>query len=920
LAARYRQAGPAFRDPSLPFAKRAADLLGRLTGDEKIAMLHQRALPVPRLAVGEFFGGAEGVHGAAWRDHLGTGATLPATVFPQPPGLAATWDPGLVRDVGRATARELRALHDMNPVVGLNVWAPVVNLLRDPRWGRNEEAYSEDPLLTAIMGTAFCRGLSGDRDDGYLLTAPTLKHFLGYNNEDYRDLTSSALRPRVLRECELPPFRAPIEARVATGVMPSYNLVNGRPAHVSPLLRLIRTWTDDELLTFSDAWAPSNLVNTERYFEDHPRAHAAALRAGLDSFTDQDAEPALTMTAIRQALDRGLITMADVDRAVRRKLLMRLRLGEFDPDGGPYAQAGAFDTAQHRELTRTAARRSMVLLRNEGGLLPIGAARTIAVLGPLADTLCEDWYSPALPYRVTIADGLTAAAGGGTVITDEAAERVRTDLGEFDVFDWGDVITLRSAGAFGRWNHPPDPLGEDDPPIEMGGKYLTVTRGGALAIEADRPDGWTVRETFRRIPQPGGDVLLRSVATGGAVRLRWDVIDDGITRAAAKAREADVAVVVVGNNPLIGARESVDRTTLALPPSMDRLVRAVTAANPRTVLVIMSSYPYTTPGAPAIVWTCHAGQETGHALADLLTGRHAPQGRLTQTWYASDRDLPAPLDYDIIKSGWTYQYFPAEPRYPFGHGLTYTRFGYGALTLTDDDPVIASLDVTNTGDCEGTEVVQLYARYDGPGRPRRRLCGFARVTLAPGETRPVTIPVPRPRLELWDVAAGRMSVPPGVIDIMAGASSADIRQTATLTVPGESPPRTGPRLAAADFDDYENITLVDTTREDGDSVTPAVAADGGWLVFENCLFPERAVVASFRVACAVQRGGRIELLRGCRDQGLDRAALLGAVTVPCTGGRYEWTEVTAPLSAPFGAGDLYLVVHGPVRLDWCQLQ
>lgn len=705
----------------------------------------------------------------------------------------------------------------------------------------------------------------------------------------------------MLREYDLPPFRAPIEARVATGVMPSYNLVNGRPAHVSPLLRLIRTWTDDELLTFSDAWAPSNLVSTEHYFEDHPLAHAAALRAGLDSFTDQDAEPALTMTAIRAALDRGLITMADVDLAVRRKLLMRLRLGEFDPDGGPYTRAGAFGTPEHRELARTAARRSMVLLRDEGGLLPIGAAGTIALLGPLADTLFEDWYSPALPYRVTIADGLTAAAGlagEGTVIVDEAAERVSTDLGEFDVFDWGDdVVTLRQDG-----------------------RYLTLTQHGALAAEADRPDGWTVRETFRRIPQPGGDVLLRSVATGRAVRLRWDVIDDGITGAVAKAREADVAVVVVGNNPLIGARESVDRTTLALPPSMDRLVRAVTAANPRTVLVIMSSYPYTTPDAPAIVWTCHAGQESGHALADLLTGRHAPEGRLPQTWYASDRDLPGPLDYDIIKSGWTYQYSPAEPRYPFGHGLTYTRFSYGALTLAGDDPVIASLDVTNTGDRDGTEVVQLYARYGGPGRPRRRLCGFARVTLAPGQTRPVTIPVPTSRLELWDVAAGRMTVPPGVVDIMAGASSADIRQTAALTVPGESPPRTGPRLAAADFDDYENITLVDTTREDGDSVTPANAADRGWLVFENCLFPERAVVASFRVSCAVQAGGRIEVLRGSPDQGLDGAVPLGAVTVPCTGGRYEWTEVTAPLSAPFGAGDLYLVVHGPVRLDWCQLQ
>lgn len=911
---------------TLSFEERAAGLLTRLTGDEKIAMLHQYSPAVPRLGIAAFVTGTEGLHGASWRDHGGTGLTRPATVFPQPVGLGATWDPDLVRDVARATAREIRALNGQDPRISLNVWAPVVNLLRDPRWGRNEEGYSEDPLLTGLLATAFCRGLAGDRADGYLLTAPTLKHFLGYNNEDYRDLTSSTLRPRVLHEYDLPPFRAPIEAGLATGVMPSYNLVNGRPAHVSPLLRLIRTWTDEELLTCSDAWAPSNLVNTEHYFDDHAHAHAAALRAGLDSFTDADSDGTFTATAIRQALDLGLITMADVDRAVRRKLLIRLRLGEFDADGGPYAGAGALGTPEHRELSRTAARRSMVLLRNDGNLLPISPQTTIALIGPLADTLYEDWYSPALPYQVTIADGLKAITA--PVAVDEAAERIRTDLGEFDVFDWGDdIVTLRATDN---------------------GKYLTVTNGGALAVEAGKPDGFTVRETFRRIPMPGGDVLLRSTATGIATRLRWDVIGDGITSAVARAREADVAVVVVGNNPLIGGREAVDRTTLELPPSVGRLIREVTAANPRTVLVIMSSYPYVTPvtsdtsvtsvtpvtadapaaaAAPAIVWTPHAGQETGHALADLLTGRHAPEGRLPQTWCASDADLPGPLDYDIIKSGWTYQYSPAVPLFPFGHGLTYTRFSYGGLTLGSagfaaSDPLVATLPVTNTGDREGTEVVQLYASYEGPQRPRRRLCGFARVTLAPGETRTVEISLPMSRLALWDVTSGRMVVPPGPIEIMAAASSADIRQTATLTVPGAPPLRDlAVRQAAASFDDYQNIILVDTTREDGDSVTPADPADRGWLVFKNSILNERAVVSAFRVSCAVPGGGRIEVRHGQADgPGPEGTVLLGEALVPCTGGRYEWTEVTARLEPAAGVGDLYLILHGPIRLDWFELR
>jgi beta-glucosidase len=887
---------PGFRDPALGFRERADDLLCRLTGEEKITMLHQRSPAIPRLGVAEFHTGTEGVHGASWRDHHGTGKTLPATVFPQPVGLAASWHPGLACQVGRATAREVRALHEAHPLISLNVWAPVVNLLRDPRWGRNEEGYSEDPLLTAQMATAFCRGLSGENAEGYLLTAPTLKHFLGYNNEDDRDLTSSSLRPRVLHEYDLPPFREPIEAGAATGVMPSYNLVNGRPAHVSPLLRAIRDWTDEELLTCSDAWAPSNLVRTEHYFGDYALAHAAALRAGLDSFTDKDGDGAFTAAAVAEAVSRGLITMADVDRAVRRKLLIRIRLGEFDPDGGPYAAAAAMDTPGHRELARAAARRCAVLLKNDG-VLPLAGQPRIAVVGPLAATLYEDWYSPALPYQVTIADGIAATGTASAVSVEEAATRVRTDLGEFDVFDWGDdIVTLR-----------------------QGGKYLTLTADGELRAAADRPDGWLVRETFRRSPLPGGDMLLRSTATGQAARLRWDVLADGVAEAVAAARAADVAVVVVGNDPMIGGREAHDRTTLALPPSTDRLIREIVSANPRTVLVIMSSYPYVTPDAPAIIWTSHAGQETGHAVADLLTGRHAPEGRLPQTWYAADTALPAALDYDIIKAGWTYQYSAAVPRFAFGHGLTYTKFGYGPLLLTDAaDAVTASLDVTNTGDRDGTEVVQLYASYPQSDQPRRRLCGFTRVTLAPGESQTVRIEVPRARLALWDVAAGRMSVPPGSIEICAGASSADIRQTATLTVPGSAASRSG-RISAADFDDYENITLVDRTRDDGTAVTPADPAGRSWLIFRS-VYSERTVAAVFRVACAAPGGGRIEVRTVPRDAGTCDGGLLASVAVPSTGDRYEWTELTVPVTVPDGTGDLCLTLAGAVRMDWFRLE
>jgi beta-glucosidase len=921
-------------------------------------MLHQRSPAVPRLGLAEFWTGTEGVHGASWRDYAGTGEVLPATVFPQPPGIAASWDPELARDVGRATGREIRALHGERPQISLNVWAPVVNLLRDPRWGRNEEGYSEDPLLTALMGTAFCQGLSGaqglsgcqglpggqdppDDAGGYLLTAPTLKHFLGYNNEDYRDLTSSELRARVLHEYDLPPFRAPIEAGAATGVMPSYNLVNGRPAHVSPLLRVIRDWTDEELLTCSDAWGPSNLAGTQHYYRDHAQAHAAALRAGLDSFTDHDGDGEFTAVRVTEALNRGLITMDDVDRAARRKLLIRLRLGEFDPDGGPFATAAARDTPAHRELAGAAARRAAVLLANDGLLpLDLAAARParVAVVGPLADTLYEDWYSPALPYRVTIADGLAAA--GATVTVHEGADRVRTDLGDFDVFDWGDgIVTLRSipsdragsagTGGAGTGGAGTGGAGTGGAGTGSAGRYLTVTGDGMLAVTAGKPHGWTVRETFRRTLLPGGAALLSSTATRKSFRLRWDLLSDGTAGAVAAARDADVTVVVVGNDPVIGGREAWDRTTLALPPAMDRLVREVTAACPRTVLVIMSSYPYLVPDAPAIIWTCHAGQETGHAIADLITGRHAPEGRLPQTWYAADADLPDPLDYDIIKAGWTYQYTTARPRFPFGHGLTYTTFGYGPLALEAQhgeaqhgeaprrenpcgEELIATLDVTNLGDRDGTEVVQLYASYAGPHRPRRRLCGFTRVALRAGETGTVRIVVPLERLLLWDVAANRMSMLPGPAEIGAGASSADIRQSVMLPIRAGLPARRPALVAAADFDDYANIALVDTTREAGTAVTPADPALPGWLTF-TALHPERTGTAVFAVACPAPSGGRIEVWPGAPG-GDPGARPLACVSVPCTGDRHAWTEVSGPLPLPPGADEVCLELHGPVRL------
>ncbi|GAA3437597.1 glycoside hydrolase family 3 C-terminal domain-containing protein [Kutzneria kofuensis] len=918
-----------YRDPALPLDKRIDDLVQRLTLDERLAMLHQYAPAVPRLGLGAFRTGTEALHGVAW---LG-----PATVFPQAVGLGATWDEELVRAVAEATSVEQRAFHyHRPPTVGtgansLQAWAPVVNLLRDPRWGRNEEGYSEDPVHTARLATAYCRGLAGD-DPSFLRTAPVLKHFLAYNNEDDRCTTSSGLRPRVLQEYDLAAFRPVVESGAATGAMAAYNLVNGRPCHVSPLIESeLRRWTDDELFVVSDAEAPSNLVDPEHYFDDHAESHAAALKAGIDSFTDHGQDSDVPIGRLREALTRGLIDESDVDRAVRRQLLVRFRLGEFDPDLDPYAGIGpeVIDCAEHRDLALRAATESVVLLRNDG-MLPLNASRAprVAVVGPLADMLCEDWYSGTLPYQVTVAAGLRAALGD--VVHVEGADRIalrsRTSgelLGSsaFDVVDWGAAaLTLRDADT---------------------GRYLSLKADDTLVADVELLKSWEVRETFR-LEADGDAVLLRSVLTGryaavdpadGRVTVtaetpedaeRWqrELLRDGAAEARAAAEAADVAVVVLGNHPLINGRETEDRSGIALPDGQEALLRTVAEVRPETALVAMSSYPFALDWAdkhlPAVVWMSHGGQESGRALAAVLLGEADPAGRLPQTWYRGDDELPHPLDYDIVKAGWTYQYHRARPLYPFGHGQSYTDFAYRDLRLSgdvvaQDGSVDVSVTLANTGARTGSEVVQLYvrardARYHAP---RLRLADFRKVRLDPGQSEELTFRLPAERLAHWDVATGAFTVDPGAYEVIVARSADNAVLTTPLTVTGPVP---APRdvvdrpTASVDFDDYEDVTIVDASRTAGDAVTPTAPARPGTLWFRTA-----DVSGAVRIEAEVSRESDdlgptcLEFRAG--DQ------LLAEITVPVTGGRYAWTTVAAELPAPLaGVHDLRLTLRGDFRL------
>ncbi len=928
-----------FRDPQLPLAKRVDDLLGRLTLDEKTSFLHQFAPAVERLGLAAFRTGQEALHGVAWMG--------PATVFPQAVGLGATWNPELVRRVGDAVSREIRAMRAKDDRVGLNVWSPTVNLLRHPLWGRNEEGYSEDPKLTSAIATAYTHGLRGDHPT-YWRTAPVLKHWLAHNNETDRSTTSSSVRPRVLHEYDLRAFRETVEAGAVAGVMPAYNLVNGRPNHVSPYLREhLRAWTDEELLVCSDAGAPSNLVDSEHYFDTHEEATAASLVAGVDSFTDHGTDSSQIIGRLRGALERGLLTEADVDTAVRRQLSVRFRLGEFDPGHDPHDATGEFDTPAHRALAQEAAEQAIVLLKNDG-VLPLAPDARIAVVGLLADECKLDWYSGTLIHRSTPLEGLYERFGAERVEFAEGVDRVRlkTSTGAFLHVPAAEGAAADARGAegaldpallTGRTDLPALTTGADGTELALAdwgggvltlrapdGRYLSVADDGCLRASADQPGGWIVQETFRLEPHGNGH-LLKHLGTGRHVCVSADgvkvadadpevfelvVAERGEEAAARAAAAADVVVVVAGNDPYINGRETEDRTTLRLPEHQERLLRAARAANPATVLALVSAYPYAVDpaGLPAVLWTAHGGQAAGTALARVLAGDVSPAGRLPQTWYADDADLPGLLDYDVIGSRQTYLYFEGTPLFPFGHGLSYASFRYGGLTArAGDGAARVSFSVTNTGDVTADEVAQLYARAVDPSvpRPRRELLDHRRVTLAPGATAELAFEIPLSAFGFFDVAQDRWRVEPGAYELLAGASSEDVRLRATVTLGGEPAlPRAvvANGLPAAGFDEYSGIEIVDRTKVSGDAVTPADQATGE-LVYRACDFGRGISGVTVEVAGE----GSVEL-------SLDGGPVLAVLSTPApTPGPYDYVPLDASVAAA-GVHDVHLRLRGPLRL------
>ncbi len=649
-----------YLDPSLTPEERAEDLTDRLTVEEQASQLRYDAPPVPRLGIPAYNWWNEGLHGVA---RAGT-----ATLFPQAIGMAATFDPALLHRIGEITAVEARAKHtaaaehgDFDIYKGLTLWAPNINLFRDPRWGRGHETYGEDPFLTARLGVAFVQGMQGDGP--ILRAAACAKHFAVHSGpEAVRHSFDAKVSPKDLEESYLPAFRALVtEARVE-GVMGAYNRVNGEPACASPMLMdKLREWGFDGYFV-SDCWAIRDFHQSHGVTRTVTESAALALRSGCDLNCGN------TYMYMLAALEEGLIDPADIRRACIRVLRTRIRLGLFDPKlQFPEYTYDVIACPEHKAEALSCAEKSMVLLKNDG-ILPLDASRlrSVAVIGPNGDsrTALEGNYCGTADRYITFLEGIQDAFPGRVYYAQ--------------------------------------------------GCHLYRDRTSQLALE-----------------------------------------DDRYAEALAAAEAADVVIACLGLDATLEGEEgdtgnefsSGDKQDLRLPQSQRKLLEKLHATGKPLILVLAAGSALNPEiSCNAVLQAWYPGQMGGQALANILFGKVSPSGKLPVTFYETAEQLPDFTDYSMQNR--TYRYVRRNVLYPFGYGLTYSRVVCTGLTYEHG---CARVTVENTGDRQTEDVVQLYIKDNSPWAvPNHSLCGFARVSLEPGQSVKLEISIPDSAFESVD--------------------------------------------------------------------------------------------------------------------------------------------------------------------------
>jgi beta-glucosidase len=718
-----------WKDASQPVDARVHDLMGRLTLEEKASQIQANPPAIPRLGIPAYSHRNECLHGV--------GDAGVATVFPQAIGMAATWDLPLIRheaDViateGRAKHNDYVARHDGNTGehFGLNFYSPNINIFRDPRWGRGQETYGEDPFLTAQTGVAFVRGLQGD-DPKYIKALACAKHFAVHSGPESERHRFNAQPPeRDLYETYLPAFEAAIREGHAGSVMGAYSSLDGTPCCANQFLLtdlLRKQWGFDGVV-FSDGGAIGDIWAEHKFVTTPEEAAAAAVKAGCDvssggmgpapkkpGHANDGVKGGAAFSVLPAAVAQGLISEPAVDTAVTRELTMRFRLGLFDPPAlVPWSNLGIDqnDTPEHQALALKVAEESIVLLKNKN-LLPLDRAKIkhIAVIGPNAGAtnMLYGNYSGKASQTVTILEGIKQAAGAGTAVT----------------YDAGCPLALRKDGA----------------------NKLTPEKIAALVATASDADV---------IIFVGGLDATLEKEEGNP---RQDIFE-GFSRG--------------------------DRTRIELPSPQEELLRALAATHKPVVFVDCSgsaiAMPWEDKNLPAILQAWYPGEQGGRAVAEVLFGDVNPAGRLPVTFYRATGDLPDFEDYSMTNR--TYRYFDGKPLFAFGHGLSYTKFDYSRATInargfSSGDTIKLSFTLKNSGKLAGDEVAQVYFRHvkSAVSQPKLALCGFTRVHLDRGQSATVTIDIPAERFRSWDTTDKKYVVEPGNYELLIGAASDDLR-------------------------------------------------------------------------------------------------------------------------------------------------
>ena len=834
---------PLYLEPNVPPADRAADLVRRMTLDEKASQLVNQARAIPRLHVPAYDWWSEALHGVIAK---GT------TEFPEPVGLAATFDTGAIHDMAIAIGTEGRIKHaealkansgSSNIFQGLDFWAPNINIFRDPRWGRGQETYGEDPFLTARMGVAFVTGMQGD-DPRYYRVISTPKHYAVHSGpESTRHTADVTISKHDELDTYLPAFRATVTEGKAGSVMCAYNSVNGEPACANEFLlqnQLRGKWNFRGYVV-SDCGAVIDIYQHHRYQPTQAQASAISLQRGMDNECvdfkfkvkdNHDYKPYL------DAVKQGYLKESDIDTALVRLFTARIKLGMFDPpEMVPYTKIDEteLNSPGHRDMARRIAEESMVLLKNDGTLPLKKSGIKIAVLGPLANEtkVLLGNYNGTPTHTVTILEGLRKEFAGATIqyvpgtqflshegdpvpasaLTVDGKPGLKVSFAKLDLTDVNNPEAMKPVAV--RTQPTLDAAAEPLPAEAAGLHPLSIRWDGFitsaetgdynLGLKADgffriQLEGKSVTSTYDGDPNEAklGRVHLEA-GKPAALLVEYTPPENGTPKAKLvwskvnlkpqpealeAAKSADVVITVLGiSSQLEGEEMQVsepgfkggDRTSLDLPKPEEDLLEAVAQTGKPIVLVLTNGSALAVNWAKehtnAILDAWYPGEEGGTAVAETLSGKNNPAGRLPVTFYTGTDQLPPFEDYAM--QGRTYRYFEGKPLYPFGYGLSYTTFSYRNLMLSAGgiaagQSITAEVTVTNTGKRAGDEVAQLYLRFpERAGAPLRALRGFHRVHLNPGQSQRIQFDL-KPRDLSMVTEQGEIVVPAGKYSLSIG--------------------------------------------------------------------------------------------------------------------------------------------------------